>query len=112
MDLDNLRQRDLQRRNHRLLAIAGGSAAIAVLTVSLAIMAFLSDAEAQRRRAQAEDLIGFMVGDLYQGLQEIGRLDVFMSVGNKAMEYFFFPAQRGRGRYRVGPACRGVDPNR
>jgi tetratricopeptide (TPR) repeat protein len=88
VDLDDLRQRDLQRRNRRLLAVTAGSAAVAVLTVSLAIMAFLSDAEAQRRRAQAEDLIGFMVGDLHQRLQEIGRLDVFMSVGNKAMEYF------------------------
>jgi tetratricopeptide (TPR) repeat protein len=88
IDLDNLRQRDLQRRNRRLLAITGGSAAVAVLTISLAIMAFLSDAEAQRRRAQAEDLIGFMVGDLYGRLREIGRLEDFMSVGNKAMDYF------------------------
>lgn len=88
VNLDDLRQRDLQRHNRRLLAVTGGSAAVAILTVSLAIMAFLSDAEAQRRRAQAEDLIGFMVGDLYQRLQEIGRLEIFMSVGNKAMEYF------------------------
>jgi len=88
VDLDNLRQRDLQRRNRRLLAMAGGFAAIAVLTVSLAITAFLSNAEAQRRRAQAEDLIGFMVGDLYSRLREIGRLEDFMSVGNKAMDYF------------------------
>ncbi len=88
VDLDNLRQRDLQRRNKRLLAVSAGSAAVAILTVSLAIMAFLSNAEAQRRRAQAEDLIGFMVGDLYGRLQEIGRLEDFMSVGNKAMEYF------------------------
>lgn len=88
VDLDDLRQRDLQRRHRRLLAVTGGAVAIAVLTVSLAIMAFLSDAEAQRRRAQAEDLIGFMVGDLYERLQEIGRLEDFMSVGNKAMEYF------------------------
>ncbi len=88
VDLANLTQRDLQRRNRRLLAITGGFAAVSVLTVSLAIMAFLSDAEAQRRRAQAEDLIGFMVGDLYGRLREIGRLEDFMSVGNKAMDYF------------------------
>lgn len=88
IDLDDLRQRDLQRRNKRLLAVTGGSVAVALLTISLAIMAFLSNAEAQRRRAQAEDLIGFMVGDLRERLYEIGRLDVFMSVGNKAMEYF------------------------
>jgi tetratricopeptide (TPR) repeat protein len=88
VDLDNLRQRDLQRRNRRLLAISGGSAAIAVLTITLAVMAFLSSTEAQRRRAQAEDLIGFMIGDLYTRLWEIGRLEDFMSIGNKAMDYF------------------------
>jgi len=88
VNLDELTQRDLQRRNRRLLAVTGGAVAIAILTVSLAIMAVLSKAEAQRRREQAENLIEFMVGDLNQRLQEIGRLDIFMSVGNKAMEYF------------------------
>jgi len=88
VDLDNLRQRDLQRHNRRLLAFSTGSAAIAILTVSLAITAYLSNTEAQRRRAQAEDLIGFMIGDLYGRLREIGRLEDFMSIGNKAMDYF------------------------
>lgn len=88
VDLDNLRQRDLQRRNRRLLAFSAGSTAIAVLTVSLAVVAVLAKTDAQRRRAQAEDLIGFMVGDLYERLREIGRLEDFMSVGNKAMDYF------------------------
>jgi tetratricopeptide (TPR) repeat protein len=85
---DVLRQRDLQRRHRRMLAITSGSLLIAGLTIGLAIQAFLSNAEAERRRSQAEDLIGFMLGDLQEGLHEIGRLDVFMRVGNKAMDYF------------------------
>jgi len=88
VELDDLRRRELIRRNRRLVWIAAGSLAIASVTVGLAILAYLSNAEAERRRAQAEDLIGFMVGDLYERLHEIGRLDVFMSVGNKAMDYF------------------------
>jgi len=88
IDFDQLKQRDLQRRYHRLLAITAGSLLIATFTVALAIVAFLANAEAERRRAQAEDLVGFMLGDLQQGLHEIGRLDLFMRVGNKAMEYF------------------------
>jgi tetratricopeptide (TPR) repeat protein len=85
---DALRQRDLQRRHRRMFAVTASSLLVSLVTVTLAVMAFLSNAEAERRRAQAEDLIGFMLGDLRSGLQEIGRLDVFMRVGDKAMDYF------------------------
>ncbi len=43
---------------------------------------------ADRARAQAENLIGFMLGDLRAQLSEIGRLDVMDSTGVKALEYF------------------------
>jgi eukaryotic-like serine/threonine-protein kinase len=45
-------------------------------------------AVAELRQGQAEDLIGFMVGDLRQRLTPIGRLDVLDEVGRKALEYF------------------------
>ncbi|HKX56064.1 MAG TPA: TIR domain-containing protein, partial [Xanthomonadales bacterium] len=85
---DELRQRDLQRRYKRMLAITGSSLLVAITTITLAIMTVLATAEAERRRAQAEDLVGFMLGELRESLNEIGRLDVYMEVGNKAMEYF------------------------
>lgn len=85
---DALRQRDLHRRHRRLAAITAASVAIALLTGALAVFAILARAESEQRRAQAEDLIGFMVGDLRTRLHEIGRLDIFMSVGNKVMDYF------------------------
>jgi tetratricopeptide (TPR) repeat protein len=85
---DALRQRDLHRRQRQLLAITAGSVVVMLVTVTLAILAFLARAESEQRREQAEDLIGFMVGDLRTRLQEVGRLDVFMSVGNKVMDYF------------------------
>ena len=44
--------------------------------------------EATQRRRQAEDLIGFMLGDLRGKLQKVGRLDVLDDVGQKAMTYF------------------------
>jgi serine/threonine-protein kinase len=44
--------------------------------------------EADRRREQAESLIGFMLGDLRARLQEVGRLDVLDAVGNEATKYF------------------------
>jgi serine/threonine-protein kinase len=44
--------------------------------------------DADRRRAQAEDLIGFMLGDLRKRLEPVGRLEILDEVGNKAMDYF------------------------
>ena len=86
--LDELRQRDLRRRYRQLAAVTAGALVVAVVTVSLAVFALLARGEADRRRTQAEDLIGFMLGDLHGRLQEIGRLDLFTAVGDKAMDYF------------------------
>ena len=92
---DELRQRDIHRRHRRMLGVTVGSLVTALLTISLAIMAFMASAEAERRRAQAEDLIGFMLGDLREGLYEVGRLDVFMRVSDKVMDYFASNSNEG-----------------
>ena len=44
--------------------------------------------EADGRRGQAEDLIGFMLGDLRKKLETVGRLEILDDVGTKAMDYF------------------------
>ncbi len=99
---DDLRQRELQRRNRRLTIIAVASAAGMVLMLGLALSAWRArgealaarnDAvvardEARRGREQAEGLIEFMLGDLRRKLDAVGRLDVFKSVGDKALEYY------------------------
>ncbi|HEX2061441.1 MAG TPA: serine/threonine-protein kinase [Thermoanaerobaculia bacterium] len=43
--------------------------------------------EAERRRAQAEDLINFMVGDLRNRLEPVGRLDVLDAAGERVLKY-------------------------
>ena len=43
---------------------------------------------AVERRNQAEDLISFMLGDLRDKLEPLGRLDVLESVGDEALAYF------------------------
>lgn len=45
-------------------------------------------AVAVARQGQAEELIGFMLGDLRDKLTAMGRLDVLDAVGNKALVYF------------------------
>lgn len=45
-------------------------------------------ADAQRRQAQAEDLLTFMLGDFRTELKKIGRLNLLDAVGAQAMDYF------------------------
>ena len=44
--------------------------------------------DANRRREQAEGLIGFMLGDLRKKLEPVGRLEILNDVGSRAMDYF------------------------
>lgn len=85
---DDLRQRELVRRNRRLMAIAAISTIGMAAAATLAGVAFLARQDAERRRVQAEDLVGFMLGDLYERLYEIDRVDIYNTIGDKATEYF------------------------
>ncbi|MBT8040973.1 MAG: hypothetical protein KJN78_12055, partial [Gammaproteobacteria bacterium] len=86
--IDALRQRDQQRRVRFFAGLATGAAAISVVTIGLAVSASLARNEAELRRDQAEDLIEFMLVELRERLQLIGKLDALDVVGDQAMEYF------------------------
>ncbi len=92
---DDLKQRDLQRAHRRMAVIASAAVAGLLVTSGLATYAFMAEKEANRQRElaafhqlQAEDLVGFMVGDLRERLEPIGRLDVLDAVGDEVMGYF------------------------
>lgn len=85
---DAIKRRDAQRRHRTAIGIATGTSLIAVVTTVMAIYALHQRDIAQLRRAQAEDLIGFMLGDLRTRLREVGRLDVLDAVGDEAEDYF------------------------
>ena len=82
------RQRDAQRRTRRMAAIAFASVFGMTVMSILTVMAVHSRSEAQSQRAQAEDLIEFMLGDLRKKLEPVGRLDVLDLVGEKALAYY------------------------
>lgn len=75
------------------------TAAFALLVIVLASWKYVTDlrreraaavaaeTEARARRAQADDLIGFMLGDLRTKLEPVGRLDVLNDVAAKALQY-------------------------
>jgi eukaryotic-like serine/threonine-protein kinase len=80
-------------RRHR-----AGVAFVGVLAVLLVGFAVAMGVQAERvarardlavvRQGQAEDLIGFMVGDLRAKLAPVGRLDILDDVGQRALAYF------------------------
>jgi len=92
---NDLRQRELQRRNRRMAAVTAVALAVMALTTALAINAVIArnSAEvarqaAERRQKQAEHLVGFMLGDLNDKLAQVQRLDIMEAVDDQAMQYF------------------------
>jgi eukaryotic-like serine/threonine-protein kinase len=80
---------------HRHRAAVGFGAALVLLLLAFAAAMTVQARRiarargvAEARQAQAEDLIGFMVGDLRTKLTPLGRLDVLDDVGKKALAYF------------------------
>lgn len=93
--LDDLTQREAQRRQRRLTYAAAASLAGMTLTSGLAIAANdarqeaqLQRNEAQHQRAEAEGLIEFMLTDLRQKLEPVGRLNALDGVGHRALAYY------------------------
>jgi len=86
--LDELVQREAQRRHRRLYAITAASVAGMLFASGLAYTAIEARDEARDQRREAEGLIGFMLGDLRQKLEPVGRLDVLDSVGARALAYY------------------------
>jgi tetratricopeptide (TPR) repeat protein len=86
--LDELVRRDAQRRARRSAVLAGGSLAGMAVMGALAIAALAARNEAVRQRGEAENLIGFMLGDLDTRLDNAGRLDLMDGIGPKALDYY------------------------
>lgn len=106
---DALKQREQRRQIRKLTAIAALALTVMAMTIVLAVLALISRHaavlarhnaiaaehtaviardDAERRQAQAQDLLGFMLGDLRKKLATVGRLDLMSSVDNKATAYF------------------------
>src|SRR3954447_23734408 len=88
LGLDELVQRDTTRRHRQLAWLAAGSLAGMAVTSTLAVAAFQARNEAREQRREAEGLIGFMLGDLRDKLEPIGRLDALDGVGSRVLAYY------------------------
>jgi eukaryotic-like serine/threonine-protein kinase len=88
VSFDQLAQREAQRKQRKLVQVAVASLAGMTLAIGLAATAYVARNDAQRRQAQAEDILGFMLGDLREKLTTVGRLDLMRAVDDKAAAYF------------------------
>jgi tetratricopeptide (TPR) repeat protein len=86
--LDDLIQRETTRRHKRMAWITAASVAGMLFASGLAFTAIRSRDEAREQRRQAEGLVAFMVGDLKDKLEPIGRLDALDGVGAKVLAYY------------------------
>jgi tetratricopeptide (TPR) repeat protein len=88
LGLDDLLQRDAQRRVRRVMAVTIGALATMLAMGASTVFALQAQAEAERQRAQAEGLIEFMLTDLRTRLKEVGRLDVMSAVNSRVLDYY------------------------
>lgn len=86
--LDDIVQRETTRKHRRMAWLTAASLAGMAVTSTLSVIAIQSRDQARDQRRQAEGLVGFMLGDLKDKLEPIGRLDVLDAVGARALAYY------------------------
>lgn len=85
---DVLKQREQHRRVRRMGTITALALAVMAMTSVLAVAAYVARNEARQRQAQTEDALNFMLGDLHDKLEGMGRLDLMAAVTDRVMALF------------------------
>ncbi len=88
VNLDAIIQRDMRRGRKRVMAITASALAVVLVMGTLTGFALSARKDAEARRNDAEGLIEFMLTDLKENLDSVGRLDVLQTVSFKAAEYY------------------------
>ena len=86
--LDDLVQRETTQRHRRLAWLTAASLAGTAVASGLAITAIQARDSARDQRREAEGLVEFMLGDLKDELEPIGKLDVLDGVGSRVLAYY------------------------
>lgn len=86
--LDDLVQREATRRQRRMAWITSGSMLGMLVAIGLAVTAIQARDAARDQRREAEGLVAFMLGDLKDKLEPIGKLDALDGVGAKVLAYY------------------------
>lgn len=86
--LDVLIQRETKRRRRRQTLITASALIFSGVMGTMTLTALDARNQAQESRSQAEGLVEYMITDLKDKLEPLGKLDILDSVGDKAVEYY------------------------
>ena len=86
--LNDLIQRDLKKARRRVTAITVGGSALILTLGALTLSALSARALADQRTQDAEGQIEFMITDLKDELEAVGRLEPLNTVGQRAESYY------------------------
>ena len=84
---DTLYDRHRRRQRRQRIWAASASTAVFVIVLTAAIFSFIQWNRAEQRRAEAEQLLNYLLVDLHPRLKQFGRLDLLENVANKSREY-------------------------
>jgi hypothetical protein len=116
--VDQLVQRDAQRRLRGVTALTAASLAGVIAMGAMTTLALSARAEAERQRREAEGLVEFMLTDLRDRLEGVGRLDVLTAANQRALAYYSgrdldrLPAESLERRARILMVMGEDDANR
>ena len=86
--LDALIQRETKRRRIRNRLLTAGSMVFAALMGGMAWTAENAREAAEISRTEAENMVEFILTDLKQDLEPIGKRDILNNVGNRVSDYY------------------------
>lgn len=88
VNLDRLVQRDARRRLRLMAAFSSLALAITVGMGAMTVVTLKSRQIAREQRDETEALVAYMLGDLREQLEPVGRLDLLDGVSAKVLAYY------------------------
>ena len=88
VSLDQLVQRDARRRLRVMTAFTAAAVVVALAMGAMTLATLRSRQIAREQRDETEALVAYMLGDLREQLEPVGRLDVLDGVGAKVLAYY------------------------
>ena len=86
--LDTLIQREARRKRRRLQAVTAGALLFSTVMGATTLSAVTARKAAETNRMQAEGLVEYMITDMKEKLEPVGKLDLLDGIGERAVEYY------------------------
>lgn len=86
--LEKLLNKESRRRNRRVTAVTSAAVLITTFMTILAVRAEAARTTAEQRRAEVEGMVDYMVSDLREQLEPVGRLDILAGVADQVNSYY------------------------